>query len=183
MIQYLLRAKHFVPDVFETSVFDVDFQTWFDSGKRVLITDLDNTLISYEDDKPTKEVLALFKKLEDIGFRIIILSNNVTQRLTVFTDGIDVEGHANARKPLLSTIKNITNDIDLNEVVLMGDQLMTDIWCAKRLGVNSILVNPIKRKTEKWYTRFNRKIEQRMLKRIKNKFPDKYQSLGLNERR
>lgn len=183
MIQYLLRAKHFVPDVFETSVFDVDFQSKYNDGKRVLITDLDNTLISYEDEKPTKEVLDLFEKLENIGFRIIILSNNVSQRLNAFTEEIDIEGHANARKPLLSTIKTITNEINLDEVVLMGDQLMTDIWCANRLGVTSILVNPIKRKTEKWYTRFNRKIEQGMLKRIKNKFPDKYQSLGLNERR
>lgn len=183
MIQYLLRAKRFIPDVFETSAFDVDFQTWFDNGKRVLITDLDNTLISYEEAKPTQEVLDLFDKLEKIGFEVIILSNNVTERLKVFTEDIEIKGHANARKPLLNTIKRITKDMNLDEVVLMGDQVMTDIWCANRLGVSSILVNPIKRKTEKWYTRFNRRLEEKMLKRIKSKYPDTYLSLGLNERR
>ena len=183
MIQYLLKAKRFLPDVFKTSVFDVDYQAWFDNGKKILITDLDNTLISYEESKPTKEILMLFDKLEEIGFKIIILSNNITERLNVFTEEIDIVGHANARKPLLTNIKKITKDYDLNEVLLMGDQLMTDIWCANRLGVSSILVNPIKRKTEKWYTRFNRRLEEKMLKRLKNKFPEEYENLGLNARR
>ena len=59
---------------------------------------------------------------------------------------------------------------------------MTDIFGANRFAAYSILVNPIKRKTEKWYTRINRRIEEKMLVKIKNKRSESYQQLGLDKR-
>ena len=70
----------------------------------------------------------------------------------------------------------------MDEVVIIGDQLMTDIYGANRFGVYNILVNPLKRKTEKWYTRFNRKIEIKMLEKIKKKNKKEYNELNLSKR-
>ncbi|MEC9484912.1 MAG: YqeG family HAD IIIA-type phosphatase [Candidatus Izemoplasma sp.] len=183
MIHLLLKTTQFIPDAFEPSIFDIDFQKWYDQGKRLIVSDLDNTLISYEDEGPTQSVLGLFEDLEDMGFEVIIMSNNVPKRMEVFIKGLEIKGVANARKPLIRHIKKELVNHKLDEVLLVGDQLMTDVWAAKRLGASVVLVNPIKRKTEKWYTRFNRKIEVKMLQKIKRKYPKTYQELKLDERR
>ena len=43
---------------------------------------------------------------------------------------------------------------------------MTDILGSNRVGLDGILVKAIKRKTEKWYTKLNRKREENVLRRI-----------------
>ena len=62
-----------------------------------------------------------------------------------------------------------------NEVVEIGDQLMTDQFASKRYGLYTIMVKNIDPKTEIWTTRFNRRIENKVLKRIKKKYPDLYE--------
>ena len=60
--------------------------------------------------------------------------------------------------------------------VAIGDQIVTDVWGASRNGVKSILVKPIRLDNEKWYTRFNRKIERLIIEKIiKKKDYQKYQ--------
>lgn len=48
---------------------------------------------------------------------------------------------------------------------MIGDQLLTDIVCANKIGVTNILVKSISRKTERWYTRINRLREEKVLKK------------------
>jgi len=72
---------------------------------------------------------------------------------------------------------------DKDKVVVIGDQLMTDIWAANRFGVYNILVNPIKKKTEKWYTKINRRTEHKMLGKIKSNYSQKYTDLRLDMRK
>jgi predicted HAD superfamily phosphohydrolase YqeG len=69
-----------------------------------------------------------------------------------------------------------------SNTLVIGDQLVTDVLGANRLGGYSILVNPIERKTEKWYTRMNRRLERRMLDKIARKAPERFAALGLKER-
>lgn len=185
MIEYILKTKHFIPSEFHLSFFEIDFKKLYTQGYRLIITDLDNTLISYQESLPTTQIKTLFQELQEIGFDIVLLSNNHQPRLDTFCDPLNIKGFANARKPLLKGMKKAFNYIDQSKketTVVIGDQLMTDIWGANRFGVYNILVNPLKRKTEKWYTKFNRYIEEKMLQQIKRKYPDKYQSLQLSER-
>jgi len=187
MIHRLLRVKKFIPTQFHNDVYEIDFKDLYNKGKRLVISDLDNTLISYDQYVPTKENLELFSKLKEIGYEVILLSNNVPKRISEYCKDIDIVGYANARKPLKIGIKkafkNAKNEYSKDEVIFLGDQLMTDVYVASRFGVDSILVNPIKKKTEKWYTKMNRRIEEKMLKRIKNEHNDKYKDLKLDQRR
>jgi HAD superfamily phosphatase (TIGR01668 family) len=186
MIHHLLKTKSFIPSVFYDSFFDIDFKDLKEKGIRYIISDLDNTLIPYDIDTPTPNVIDKLKELETLGFQVILLSNNKPIRINTFMKGLSIKGYANARKPLLIGINKAMKSLGypkLDEVVLIGDQLMTDIWGANRLGVYSILVNPIKRKTEKWYTKMNRKIEEKMIEKIKNKESETYKRLKLDRRR
>lgn len=185
MIHYLLKTTRFIPNEFHHSFFDIEFQSLYDKGFRYIITDLDNTLISYDESLPTNTIKNTFINLQKMGFTVVLLSNNHTDRINAFCQELQVDGFANAKKPFkfgfqkaLDSMNNATKD----KTIIIGDQLMTDIWGANRFGTYSILVNPLKRKTEKWYTKINRKLEAKMLLKIERKHPLTYQSLRLSER-
>ncbi|UKI49238.1 MAG: hypothetical protein L6U99_10885 [Clostridium sp.] len=64
---------------------------------------------------------------------------------------------------------------NIDEVVEFGDQLMTDVFGSRRLNLTTYLVKAIDSKTEKWVTRFNRKLENFIFKkRVRKKYPDLY---------
>ncbi|QMS85622.1 YqeG family HAD IIIA-type phosphatase [Candidatus Xianfuyuplasma coldseepsis] len=185
MIQYLLKTTRFIPNEFHHSFFDINFQLLYDKGFRYIITDLDNTLISYDESQPTETIKNTFIKLQEMGFTLVLLSNNHTERINTFCHELHVDGFANAKKPFRYGFQKALRSMDgatKDKTVIIGDQLMTDIWGANRFGSYSILVNPLKRKTEKWYTKMNRKLEAKMLQRIQHKHPSIYQSLQLSER-
>lgn len=185
MIHHFLKTKKFIPNEFHKTFFDIDFNSLYKSGYRLILTDLDNTLISYDESKPTSKLKEKFEELINLGFEVIVISNNVTERINTFLKETTLKGFANARKPLLIGMRrafNASSIDDVTKTIIIGDQLMTDIWAANRFGSYSILVNPLKKKTEKFYTKFNRRIEVKMLDKIKNKYPNRYKKLSLDQR-
>jgi len=186
MIHKLLKTSKFIPSEFHATFFDIDFNKLYKKGLRVILTDLDNTLITYEEFVPTDTIMKKLDSIREIGFEVFIISNNHPPRINTFLKGTNYLGIGNAKKPLKKGIKKALSlsekEYFLDEVVIIGDQLMTDIYGANRFGVYNILVNPLKRKTEKWYTRFNRKIEIKMLEKIKKKNIKEYNELNLSKR-
>ena len=187
MLHLLLKTQKFIPNEYHNQFFDIDFKKLYNNGMRLVLTDLDNTLISYADNKPTQEIIDKFIEIEKIGFEIIVISNNVPSRVNTFLEGLKYKGLGNARKPLLiglrKAMKLASKEYKHTETVIVGDQLMTDVFCANRFNSYSILVNPLKKKTEKWYTKMNRKIEVKMIEKIKSKYNDTFVELGLEQRR
>ena len=57
---------------------------------------------------------------------------------------------------------------EANQIACIGDQIMTDIFGANRVGCVSILINPIGSQEPPW-TRFNRIWEKMVLKRLTKK--------------
>lgn len=186
MLHLFLKTKRFIPCEFHNSFFEIDFKNLYKNGYRTILSDLDNTLVSYDEDVPTEAIINKFKELEVLGFEIILISNNVPSRIQKFTEDLTIKGIANARKPLLLGMIKALNTAqiqDKDKVIVIGDQLMTDIWAANRFGVYNILVNPLKKKTEKWYTKINRRTEQKMLQKIKSNYPQKFINLRLDMRK
>lgn len=186
MIHKMLKTKKFIPNEFHDTFFDIDFNNLYQKGYRVILTDLDNTLITYDEVIPPDKVTKKISDIKSLGFEVVIISNNHPQRIKKFLEGLDLKGVGNARKPLSIGIKKALkltmNNYNKDQIVIIGDQLMTDIYGANRFNAYSILVNPIKRKTEKWYTKINRKIEVKMLEKIKNNDIEKYNELNLSKR-
>ena len=90
------------------------------------------------------------------------------------SEGLGVDGAlSHAQKPFTKKIANYLqkNAIPIEETVFIGDQILTDISCANRLGVKSILVQSISRQTEKWYTRINRQREKKVIQIIGKENP------------
>ena len=72
-----------------------------------------------------------------------------------------------ALKPLGRGIKLAKKQFDVqdSELVLVGDQLLTDISAANHTNIRSILVKPIVQ-TDAWNTRINRGIEKIVKKQL-----------------
>ena len=45
----LIKDSKFIPTIYKETVFDVDYTKLYESGIRLILTDLDNTLVSYKD--------------------------------------------------------------------------------------------------------------------------------------
>jgi hypothetical protein len=136
--------NHFKPDQICSGVDQIDYKALFKTGKRLILLDIDNTLAihgsKHADDFARKAVSDMHSE----GFRIIILSNAKRKRARMFADSIGLEAEGMARKPsprvLLAVCRK--SGIDVSEVCMIGDQIFTDIWAAKRAGTYAILVRP-----------------------------------------
>lgn len=163
----------YMPTNVALSVFDVDYDTLYANGKRIILFDLDNTLISYYETLPTNELIELGHKLLEKGFKTYVLTNNYLSRIEPFINQFPhTEAGFLMKKPFAFKIKKYLKEhqiTDYSSIIMIGDQLVTDIRCANSLGVDSILVKSISRKSEKWYTVINRKREKRIVKNIAKK--------------
>lgn len=180
MLPNIFKLKNFIPNECYKTIFDIDYNKLYEEGKRILLIDLDNTLISYSQNVLTKEVHELFKKLDEMGFKIVLISNNTQKRLITSIEDNDIMYVYSARKPLKKGFKKALKNFSSyhkNNIILIGDQLMTDVLGAKNFGIDVILVKSIERKTEKWYTRFNRRLERRVLKKMSKKYPKVYEKI------
>ncbi|MGI6786952.1 MAG: YqeG family HAD IIIA-type phosphatase [Acholeplasmataceae bacterium] len=163
-----------VPNLFYEDIYKIDYQKLQDKGIITLFFDLDNTLIPYDVPLLPEKLVSFLKEIEK-RFKIIIITNN-NKRRTKLAVGNNFLFMASAKKPFKRAYKKalkLTNSSP-NKVCAIGDQMMTDIIGANKLGIMTILVNPIDPASEGIPTKINRFRESRLLKKIKNKAPELY---------
>lgn len=172
--------KKLIPDYYYNSIEDIPYAKFYDEGIRLILTDLDNTLISYLEHEPTKELFEWKNKILEMGFEVIIVSNSRKDRVKHFADILGLKYVKFAKKPtkigLKKALKIASRKYSKAEVLEIGDQIMTDVFGSKRLGLKTILVKAIDKKTEILPTKINRKLENYFLNKIKKKYPEQYQN-------
>ncbi len=161
--------ENFIPDIYQKNIYDIDYQKLKKQGIKCLLFDLDNTLVPVKESVPSENVKDLFMYLEK-NFKVIILSNSGKKRLIPFKEGLNVDVAASAHKPSKKKYLKIMNLYKFKEyeIAAIGDQLLTDIYGANRVGVTSILINPIG-DYEKIWTKVNRFIEKFIYRKLKKK--------------
>lgn len=161
---------HFIADEYVKDVFQIDLMALKNNGKRVILTDLDNTLVGASVKKPTQEIIDFLTNAQSLGFEVIIVSNNKKERVLHFAEDLSIKAaHHKALKPLKLKLRRILKQYDRNQVVMIGDQLMTDVLVAKRLGLYTILVEPIHLDSDENSTKFNRRLERFVVKQLKKR--------------
>ena len=170
MITWFIPYKNIIPDDYVSSIFDIDYNKLYSNGKRLILTDLDNTLISYKATEPTDELYKWKSELEGMGFEIIIVSNSGKKRVKHFANMFGIKYVNLSTKPLKrgfkKALKIASTKYKKEEVVVLGDQLLTDVYGAKRMKLSMVLVKAIDNKTERLVTKHNRKNEDKMLKKV-----------------
>ena len=156
------------PDFYYKSIFEIPFDELYKDNIRGLIFDIDNTLTIYNEDLPPDDTIALLEKLQKMGFKICLLTNNTKGRLSRFNKYLKLDGFSGALKPFTRGIKKAVAKMGTTkqETVIIGDQLFSDILAGKNAGIKTILVKPI---TEKdfFFVKIKRLIERPFLKKYK----------------
>ncbi|MFA7417568.1 MAG: YqeG family HAD IIIA-type phosphatase [Acholeplasma sp.] len=175
----MIKTKNLIPDLYEESIEKINYEMLKKQGITTLLFDLDNTIIDYHQTKLTAENINFLSALEK-DFKVLIISNSLDKRVR-FAVGHQFKFVSFAKKPLKTGYKKALKILNakIEETAMIGDQLLTDINGGNSLGLFTVLVDPIQSKTDKWPTRFNRKLEKHFLKRIENKYPDAF-GKGLN---
>jgi HAD superfamily phosphatase (TIGR01668 family) len=139
----------FYPDDYVESTYRIDFKELYKKGYRGVLFDIDNTLVGHgsDADERAKE---LFQTLREIGLESCLISNNQRERVERFNKEIQTKFIYNAHKP---SGKNYYKAMEimgtnLSNTLFVGDQLFTDVFGAKRIGMKNILVKPIGSKEE-----------------------------------
>ena len=131
---------------------------------------MDNTLVTVGSKRPSRKLKDFIEKLKDMGFKVIIISNSGRSRLSPFKNILEVDCAASAKKPSKRKYQKILSEYKYNEseIVTIGDQLVTDILGGNKMGIYTILVDPINHKELIW-TKFNRIKEKFIMYKLKNK--------------
>ncbi|MDC3413314.1 YqeG family HAD IIIA-type phosphatase [Aquibacillus sp. 3ASR75-11] len=156
--------KKFLPNEHVKSVLDIKPDQLKEQGVKGIITDLDNTLVPWDVRDAPPVIVEWFKIMKKNEIKVTIISNNKEDRVKLFSNPLETPYVYNARKPLGHAFRKAVEEMKLSrdEIVVVGDQLLTDVLGGNLAGFYTILVVPIVQ-TDGKITRMNRKIERRML--------------------
>ena len=172
----------FKPTWMVNSIYAVSPAQLKERGIRAVFSDLDNTLIAWNNPDGTPELREWMTTLQEAGIPVIVISNNSKDRVAKATANLDLPFVSRSLKPLSFGINRARTKLGLkkSEVVMVGDQLMTDMVAANEAGVRSILVKPLL-DTDKWDTRINRFFERIVWRELRKKYPQLQWQEDLND--
>ena len=136
------------PDRFAPRLSEVPLEELEAGGIRGLILDLDNTLVCWGGSEIAAEHLAWVRAARDRGLRLVMLSNNFSDRVTQIATQMEIPFVANALKPspfgFLAALRRLK--LPRKSVAVVGDQLFTDVLGGKLCGLYTILTEPLEPK-------------------------------------
>ena len=156
------------PTIYAKDIFHINYKKLEENKIKLIIFDIDNTIAKTNEKYPTDKVVKLFKELKNNKFNLLILTNAIPHRAIRFKKYLDVDTYYLACKPSkLNYIRIIKKYKYKNEeIAAIGDQMLTDIKGANKVGITSILVDPISNK-ESLFTKLNRLKEKYLISKKK----------------
>jgi uncharacterized protein len=119
---------------------------------RGLILDVDNTIIGDSETEVSPEVRQWIDTTRQ-DHSIWLISNNLSnRRIQCIAESLNLPYRSRAGKPSRRTVRKALDAMELQsaEVGMVGDRLFTDVIAGNRLGMFTILVQPIDNKESSW---------------------------------
>lgn len=162
--------KNYIPFAHAVSIYEIDVDFFKRNGVKTLFMDLDNTLDSYKAKAPKERTIELVKKLKDAGIQPVIISNNKAHRVCGYADALGIEFLSSAHKPFSKRLLAEINrrNLKLDEVMLVGDQMMTDVLAAKGAKIRVVLTEKLV-KEDQWTTHINRIFDRPIRRHLRRK--------------
>jgi HAD superfamily phosphatase (TIGR01668 family) len=154
------------------TIYDIDLEALKRNGIRGIMTDLDNTLVGSKVALATPELGTWLEQVRAHGFQVVVVSNNHDARVRAFAEPLKLPFVSRAKKPFNAAFSRALQMMSLRpqEAAIVGDQMMTDVLGGNRLGLYTILVDPIEIADESWVTKtVNRNLERVFISRLKKK--------------
>ena len=163
------------PDIHLHSIYDITPERLKKDGVGALVLDIDNTLVTYQTPVPGDDVKEWIAGMRAAGIGITIASNNHRDRVSLFCEGLDVFYSYDSGKPGTKCIKQSCEKFGLKpeNIGVVGDQIFTDVWCARRGGARSYLVDSLGGR-ENLFIRFKRLLEKPIISSYRKKHPSEF---------
>ena len=160
---------NFAPDMYQQSIYTINYKKLKKRGIKCLLFDLNNTLASYEMDYPTDKLREFMYELEK-DFKVIIVSNSNKDRIRPFKEKLNIDASFSSKKPLKKKFKKIMNMYNFKdtEIAMIGDEIIADVFGGNRMNFTTILVNSIS-EVKPFINRFIRYIEKKIIKKLNKK--------------
>ena len=159
-IRGMLQADAYYP-----GPADLPWELYASAGVKLALIDIDNTLAVHGLADSTDFARVQIARIRDAGLNPVLLSNAMADRAQSFADSFGMEVIGQANKPSTSGIDRAREQygMEKHEVVMVGDQLFTDVMAGCRAGVWTVRVDPIDT-DEPWWILLKR-FGERLLRR------------------
>lgn len=167
-------SHYLIPDLMCDTVHSIPFSDFLEKGIRIAVFDIDNTLVPYDVPIPDEKVRSLLLSVKKMGFQVALVSNNSPERVERFNETLGFFAVPDSHKPLKRALRPVLEHfgVSAKEVLLVGDQLLTDVLTARICGASTVAVSPIK-KVENRFFRFKRWIEKPFIRAYYKKWGKK----------
>lgn len=154
------------PDYMFGTYREITPEFLLEKGIRALLIDIDNTLAPYEQPDPDDHIRAWFDVLEQNGIRAALVSNNHAPRVERFNKTLGLLAFSDSGKPSRKTLELAMEKLGVThaETAVLGDQLLTDAYGGKHIGLPAIIVPPIRDKKNLFF-RFKRLCERPFIRK------------------
>ena len=160
--------KNLYPDYIYKNVEDIPHRLIKENDIKLILFDMDNTLVNHKY-VYTNELKEWIRYIKNEGVMLYIFSNSrVSSAVKKIASELGMNYKYKVAKPRLSGYKKIIEETNIKKenIMMIGDQIFTDIWGGNRFGIKTILVSPIN-KQEGIITKVKRPIEKLFLNKIK----------------
>lgn len=159
------------PDIYLKNVKEITLDLLNKKNIKGLILDIDNTLIDY-DKNLLDGVEEWCQKLKQNNIKMCILSNtNKINKVEKVAKALNLEYIHFAQKPnkkgFLKSQKMLAIS-NPEQIAVVGDQVLTDVWGGNKVGMYTILTMPID-KRDILVTKIKRPFERIVIKLYLNK--------------
>jgi len=155
----------FKPDFTFDTYRDVTPEFLKEQGIDAVLSDIDNTLAPYEQAEPDENIIAWVNSLRENGIGLALISNNHADRVELFNKKLGLSAYPDAGKPGSKYMKIALDALgsEPRRAAMLGDQLFTDAYAGKRMGMRALIVPPINDKKTLFF-RFKRALEKPIMK-------------------
>jgi HAD superfamily phosphatase (TIGR01668 family) len=139
--------RRFCPTYRVKSVGDIVPDDLMAAGIKGILLDLDNTLLPWKGIELPLETTAWIERCREVGLKLCLVSNTRNlARLKTISSRLDVQVVPPGRmKPAKEGFRRALDALELSaaEVVMVGDQMFTDVWGGNRMGICTIMVDRV----------------------------------------
>lgn len=165
-VQYMLLFK---PTKQFKRVTDIEVEVLQELDVQAILLDVDETLALHGSQQPFEGAIEWTQRVTKAGIPIVIVSNNFKRRVAPFAKKFDLPFVSLSLKPLplgFYRAKRLCGK-KVDRVLVVGDQVFTDVLGANLAGMLSILLEPASQHKTK-----RPKLRRRLEKFMRDKWKD-----------
>ena len=156
------------PDRYLRRISDIDIKKdLLKAGYKNVLLDVDNTILTRDKSIVPIDVGHWLEDARHAGINFCLISNDWHQNVVSLAEELDLPIVVKSLKPLPMAFSRAMKKIGANKrnSIMIGDQLMTDVFGSHAVGLKCILVKPLVKK-DLVHTLALRKVEKLFLRNL-----------------